>query len=113
MSFWPTVTGGASPDATLRETLILRTGGRGHTMVRRGPWKLIDGLGSGGFSQPRRVEPGPGDPQGQLYNLANDIGRNQQPVPGTPRDRVRVDGNPRRGPRIDITALVVSLRRQQ
>lgn len=37
-----------------------------------GPWKLIDGLGSGGFSQPSRVQPGPGDPEGQLYNLDAD-----------------------------------------
>ena len=41
--------------------------------VRQGPWKLIEGnLGSGGFSRPSRVEPGPDDPGGQLYNLNND-----------------------------------------
>ena len=40
--------------------------------VRQGDWKLIEGLGSGGFSRPRRVQPKPDGPRGQLYNLAND-----------------------------------------
>jgi hypothetical protein len=39
-----------------------------------GPWKLITALGSGGFSNPKRVTPAAGDPPGQLYNLAEDIG---------------------------------------
>jgi hypothetical protein len=30
------------------------------------------GLGSGGFSEPRHIDPEPGGPQGQLYNLAAD-----------------------------------------
>jgi len=41
--------------------------------IRRGPWKLCLGLGSGGFSEPRRVQPPPGGPQGQLYNLDEDL----------------------------------------
>ena len=40
--------------------------------IRQGRWKLIAGLGSGGFTQPKRVEPGPGDPPGQLYDLQAD-----------------------------------------
>ena len=40
--------------------------------VRAGAWKLVEGLGSGGFTPPRRVEPTPGGPQGQLYRLADD-----------------------------------------
>ena len=40
--------------------------------IRQGDWKLIEGLGSGGFTSPRRVEPKPGEPIGQLYNLADD-----------------------------------------
>ena len=31
-------------------------------------------LGSGGFSQPKRITPGPGDPLGQLYKLSEDLG---------------------------------------
>ena len=40
--------------------------------IREGDWKLELGLGSGGFSSPRTVEPVPGGAKGQLYNLAND-----------------------------------------
>ncbi|MBI3471882.1 MAG: arylsulfatase [Candidatus Solibacter usitatus] len=40
--------------------------------IRRGEWKLELGLGSGGFSPPRHLDPAPGGPQGQLYNLAKD-----------------------------------------
>ena len=42
--------------------------------VRKGRWKLITALGSGGFSKPKRVKPGPGDPRGQLYDLTEDLG---------------------------------------
>jgi hypothetical protein len=40
--------------------------------IRQGDWKLELGLGSGGFSDPKQVDPVPGGPQGQLYNLAVD-----------------------------------------
>ena len=40
--------------------------------LRLGPWKLIAGLGSGGFSYPFRVAQKPGEPMGQLYDLSND-----------------------------------------
>jgi len=40
--------------------------------VRDGTWKLIFELGSGGFSPPQHVDPKPGGPQGQLYNLKDD-----------------------------------------
>lgn len=40
--------------------------------IRQGEWKLELGLGSGGFSAPKRIVPQPGDPQGQLYNIAAD-----------------------------------------
>ena len=43
-------------------------------MIRSGNTKLITALGSGGFSSPKLVDPGPGDPAGQLYNLKTDIG---------------------------------------
>ena len=41
--------------------------------IRRGKWKLVLGLGSGGFSAPRTVEPKDGEPKGQLYDLEADI----------------------------------------
>ncbi len=40
--------------------------------LRQGEWKMIRGLGSHGFSDPRTIEPEPGGPEGQLYNLADD-----------------------------------------
>lgn len=35
-------------------------------------WKLIEGLGSGGFTQPRQLAPEPGGAAGQLYELVAD-----------------------------------------
>lgn len=40
--------------------------------VRDGPWKLIPGLGSGGFTSPRSPTPAPEEPAGQLYHLGED-----------------------------------------
>ncbi|MFT7633503.1 MAG: arylsulfatase A [Mariniblastus sp.] len=55
-----------------RKNLVIAA--RGVHSVRDGDWKLITGLGSGGFSKPANVKPVPGGPVGQLYNLATDIG---------------------------------------
>ena len=35
-------------------------------------WKLIEGLGSGGFTEPRQLAPEPGGAAGQLYELVGD-----------------------------------------
>ncbi|MCP4837054.1 MAG: arylsulfatase [Phycisphaera sp.] len=40
--------------------------------IRVGDWKMIEGLGSGGFTPPKRIIPAPGAPAFQLYNLAED-----------------------------------------
>ncbi|MBL7009159.1 MAG: arylsulfatase [Planctomycetes bacterium] len=40
--------------------------------IRDGGWKLIEGLGSGGFTGPTRVASVPGGPTGQLYDLDAD-----------------------------------------
>ena len=41
--------------------------------IRMGRWKLIEGnLASGGFSQPRQIQPQADGPQGQLYDLVED-----------------------------------------
>lgn len=45
---------------------------RGVFAIRQNPWKLILGRGSGGFTQPAKIEPAPGQPAGQLYNLDRD-----------------------------------------
>ncbi|MCB1022594.1 MAG: arylsulfatase [Acidobacteria bacterium] len=43
-------------------------------VIRMGRWKLITHLGSGGFSEPRKQQPQPGGPTGQLYDLEWDLG---------------------------------------
>jgi arylsulfatase A len=45
---------------------------QGRFAIRRGVWKLHLGLGSGGFTPPQVVEPGPGEPPGELFNLSDD-----------------------------------------
>jgi len=45
---------------------------RGIFVIRNGEWKLILGLGSGGFSKPETIEPKAGEAQGQLFNLKDD-----------------------------------------
>ena len=46
---------------------------RGMMSIRSGHWKLITGLGSGGFSKPAHIKPTPGGPRGQLYHLGIDL----------------------------------------
>ena len=55
-------------DATVHHSM------RGVFAIRQHPWKLILGRGSGGFTQPAKIEPAPGEPAGQLYNLDRDPG---------------------------------------
>ena len=40
--------------------------------IRHEDWKFIDGLGSGGFTQPSFIQPEPGGPTGQLYRITTD-----------------------------------------
>ena len=54
-----------------RHSLVMGTGS-GLWTIRAGDWKLITGLGSGGFSKPRNVKALPEGPEGQLYNLSSD-----------------------------------------
>ena len=51
---------------------IVHHSSEGVFCIREGSWKLVLGLGSGGFTLPKRIEPTAGGPQGQLYNLADD-----------------------------------------
>lgn len=55
-----------------RRPIIQQSSG-GYFAVRKDNWKLITGLGSGGFSQPRQLEAPEHGPTGQLYNLKEDI----------------------------------------
>ncbi len=64
---------GENPETPLRDAAIHHSAD-GMFAIRQGPWKLIEGRGSGGFTEPIRIEPGPGEPAGQLYNLSEDLG---------------------------------------
>ena len=53
---------------------IVHHSGRGMFSIRRGDWKLILGLGTGGFTKPwEKIEPKEGEPAGQLYHLGQDV----------------------------------------
>ncbi len=67
-SFLPVLTG----SGTSSRTAMIQHSLNGTFAVREGDWKLILGLGSGGFTQPRKIKPVPGSPDGQLYNLKDD-----------------------------------------
>lgn len=75
-NFLPVLTGIRSEEDPVRKSLAIRSG-NGMMTVRLGDWKLIEGLGSGGFSKPNRIKPGPGDPKGQLYDLKQDLSESQ------------------------------------
>ncbi len=58
-------------DTPIRSSIINHSAS-GVFAIRQGDWKLIEGLGSGGFSTPRTEKTKPNGPTGQLYNLAKD-----------------------------------------
>jgi arylsulfatase A len=51
---------------------FIQQSSRGIFAVRKDNWKLINGLGSGGFSKPEIIKPLPGEAPGQLFNLKDD-----------------------------------------
>lgn len=65
-TFLPSLKGEPSP----RDSFVMQAGSM--MAIREGDWKLITGLGSSGFSDPKQVKPKPGGPMGQLYHLGND-----------------------------------------
>ncbi|MGYP000451702545 len=52
---------------------IIYLSGSGKLAIKKGNWKFIDGLGSCGFSFPHNLEPLKNGPEGQLYNMADDV----------------------------------------
>ena len=70
-SLLPVLLGKQPDEQPIRPSFVMASGNRTMT-VRIGDWKLIEGLGSGGFSKPAKVKPSEGGPTGQLYNLTND-----------------------------------------
>jgi arylsulfatase A-like enzyme len=80
-----------------RTPLVMQSGGGGGFMtIRSGRWKLIEGLGSGGFSQPPKIQPGPGEPPGQLYDLVADRAETTNRFAGEPQVVQRLRAEMRR-----------------
>lgn len=65
---------GEKRDKPVREVTIHEASYGSLFAIRVGEWKFIPQLGSGGFTKPSKVQPKPGEPAGQLYNLASDPG---------------------------------------
>jgi arylsulfatase A-like enzyme len=59
-------------DSLSAQRTIINESSHGLFAVRQGDWKLIEGLGSGGFSKPVTEEAKPGEAKGQLYNIRSD-----------------------------------------
>jgi arylsulfatase A len=71
-SLLPVLEGTQAEDQPIRGPVVMQAGSAPAMMIRSGDWKLIDRLGSGGFSDPKNIQPDPGGPTGQLYNLRDD-----------------------------------------
>jgi arylsulfatase A-like enzyme len=67
----------------LREAIVHHSS-EGLFAIRQGDWKLIEGRGSGGFTNPKRIEPKPGEPPGELYNLRTDPQESKNVYPDHP-----------------------------
>lgn len=61
-----------NPTASQPRDSLVHHSAQGLFSIRQGEWKLIAGRGSGGFSNPAKITPGPGEPAGELYNLKTD-----------------------------------------
>jgi len=62
---------GTKKEGQIREAIIHHSLG-GMFAIRKGDWKLTTALGSGGFTQPRTLEPIENEAPMTLYNLATD-----------------------------------------
>lgn len=72
-SFLPVLEGRQPERRPIRGPIVMQAGSSPAMVIRSGDWKLINQLGSGGFSQPKTINPEPGAPAGQLYNLRDDL----------------------------------------
>ncbi|MCY3964579.1 MAG: arylsulfatase [Acidobacteria bacterium] len=79
VDLWPVLRGDA--DARAPRDSLIHHSARGMFALRFDEvdddgtprrWKLIEGLGSGGFTEPRQLAPDPGGAAGQLYELTAD-----------------------------------------
>ncbi len=59
-------------DEVIGQRAVVHHSSRAFFAIRQGDWKLIEGRGSGGFSEPTIYEPKEGEVPGQLYHLKKD-----------------------------------------
>jgi arylsulfatase A len=71
---------------------VVHHAGNGMFAIREGGWKLIEGLGSGGFTPPVKVEPKAGGPKGQLFHLAVDPNEREDLYAKHPEQVARLTG---------------------
>lgn len=71
-SFLKVLTGDQPEEEPVREFMVINAGKK--YSIRKGPWKFIEGQGSGGFSKPVKSEKIAPAIKGQLYDLSKDIG---------------------------------------
>ena len=68
-SFWKVLN--SQTHEPIRHSMVHHSASRFYA-IRSENWKYIDGLGSGGFSHPTRLNPEKNGPRSQLYNVKND-----------------------------------------
>lgn len=72
-SFLAALTGRAPEKAWPARTFAVHHSLTGVFALREGYWKYVPSRGSGGFSTPKQIEPKGGEPEGQLYQLKQDL----------------------------------------
>jgi arylsulfatase A-like enzyme len=82
---------GASYEGPIREATVHHALD-GLFAIRQGPWKLIEGRGSGGFTSPQRRAVSPEEPAGQLYHLDQDPGETENRYAERPEVVARLQG---------------------
>jgi arylsulfatase A-like enzyme len=95
-SFLPVLQGTHPDGKAIRGPIVMQAGSSPAMMIRSGDWKLINQLGSGGFSDPKTITPGPGDPAGQLYNLRADLAETNNLFLSHPEVVTRLEGEMKR-----------------
>ncbi|MCW3081134.1 arylsulfatase [Segetibacter sp.] len=70
-SILPVLTGKSIEVAN--QPALVNISSKGFYNIRKGPWKLVTAVGSGGFTVPSIVQPKQGEAVGQLYNLETDL----------------------------------------
>jgi arylsulfatase A-like enzyme len=85
---------------------VVHSSSIGYFAIRQGDWKLIEGLGSGGFSVPKQIKQKPGGADAQLFNLKEDPREERDVYSGHPEVvkalRAQLDAIRKAGKRIEL-----------